>query len=73
MIVRESCGIRLVDLEAVSILLNRSRATIRLKCSTMACDVKTRRGLYDPDSVTTSLSLVPRRRQRVDKKSYIRV
>lgn len=72
MIVRDAGRSRFLDLEAVSTLLQRSTATIRAKCTSVACDVRTRRGLYDPMDVEAAMLLIPVRK-RVDKRAYIRV
>jgi hypothetical protein len=54
-------GTRWVDLELLAQWLGRSRHTVRLRCQPVACDVRTRRSLYDPAAASETLAAIPKR------------
>lgn len=69
MIVRHQGGGRaLLDMEAVLVMhRTATRPTIRRHCPPVACDVGTRRALYDSEQVVEVLAKVEPRPGRVGK------
>jgi hypothetical protein len=65
-IVREYQGETLMDVSSLARLTGRQRATIRARATQIACDVRTRRGLYDAlDTIQAMAEVRPRTRRAV--------
>lgn len=54
-------GTRWVDLELLAQWLKRSRHTVRLRCQPVACDINTRRTLYNAEEAAETLAGIPTR------------
>lgn len=65
MIVREHQGDTLMDASSLARITGRQRATIRAKAVQIACDVRTRRGLYDALETIEAVSCVRSRARRM--------
>ncbi|TDD37877.1 hypothetical protein E1287_07420 [Actinomadura sp. KC06] len=64
-IVRRVPGGILADREALSVEHGRSQATIRARCTPVACDIGTRRALYWSHEVREMTLATPKRRRKL--------